>query len=142
MIFISRIIAENCVALRTFFIVLTHNLEVVTASVISILDFYVRSNMKSKHSLVFFRMPPRRLHKRPISATPYFNRVKNNKVEVEATNRSVPGDHFYIDDDGNMQPLEIGSIPNMQTFADSSVRSSGRLAVSRFIFCSSFNYFQ
>lgn len=98
--------------------------------------------MKSNHSLFFFRMPPRRVNKRPKSATPYYNRLKNDNVEIEATNKSVPGDHFYIDDDGNMQPLEIGSIPNMPTVADSPVRSASPLAVSRFIFCLSFYYFQ
>lgn len=86
-------------------------------------------------------MSPKRLTKRRATmrcGTPSnsIKRLKNDNVEIEATDRSVPVDlDFYIDDDGNMQTLEIGSINVSTTAAESPVRVTTPLAVSSFIKC-------
>lgn len=81
-------------------------------------------------------MKPKRVYKRRVcaSATPS-KRLKNDNIEIEPTNVSVPGDlNFYIDDDGNLETLEIGSIPNAPTGSSTPVRVASPLAVSSFWF--------
>lgn len=89
-------------------------------------------------------MKSTRVNKRRASAKPkHYKRLRNDAVEIEATDKYVPGDlDFYIDDDGNLETLEIGSIPNVPTVADSPVRPDTPLAVSNLKFCLSFYNFQ
>lgn len=115
----------------------------MAASSISVfVDLYFRFDLKSVRW--FYEMKSTRMKKRRASAKPTnYKRLRNDDVEMEATDKSVPGDlDFYIDDDGNLETLEIGSIPNLPTVADSPVRPDTPLPVSNFKLCLSFYYFQ
>lgn len=85
------------------------------------------------------------MNKRRACATPsHSKRLKNDNIETQPKDLSVPGDlDFYIDDDGNLETLEIGSIPNTPTVTSTPVRVASPLAVSSlsFYYCKNFHYF-
>lgn len=81
------------------------------------------------------RVTKRRATIRYSTSSNSIKRLKNDNVEIEATDKFVPGDlDFYIDDDGNMQTLEIGNIPNVPTAVESPVWVASPLAVCSFIY--------